>query len=507
MKRLLALIIAIFMVAACCGCRDTVEENSVISWYEGEDGTAATGTGNGETGEKTSDGKTNKPSKSKDSGDTALTGNTNIENPLKANLKGATINVYTVSDAFNPDASASKTAKAQAKLLEKIQKSLNCKIQAKVTTSDKLKSSVATSAAAGKALCQVIDPKMYTAGYYVASGLVTDLARVSSMDMSKSYMQRYGVAEASRVKKSIYAVSSEGYNRVFLTYFNKRILKELGYSEDHLYKLVDSGKWTLSALDELSKQGVKDLDGKPGHTDADQHGVMYIDYETGLSACTFANTNTFMVTHDANGNLVYNMENPAIMNIATTLQSVCQNGSAFDAGEWQAKVSTFASGKSFLLVGPATNMGMLSNMKDDFGVIPVPKFSEASKDYTAAVDLNCEVLMMPAGLSAKDQANAGAFIQAYEYLLDDVIDASANEFANRYFRDDESLKYFKLAQKQMLTDPSAFYGYVDDTLLAGTYRVIWNYFNPNLNTPMAAAIESAKSACTKIIGDVNAAVK
>ncbi|MBO4732885.1 MAG: hypothetical protein J5662_00255 [Clostridia bacterium] len=500
LKRIIAIAVTLIMVFVLVGCSDTVEETSTVSWIEGGQKTDVT-TDTSDKADVTTDTKSGNKG--------TVTNNivANGDNPLTANLKGATINIYSTGDQFSPDVSSSKSGKAQAEMLKKLQSKLNCKLVVKQTTDERLKNSISTSAAAGKALCQIIDPMLSGAGYYVAASLVTDLARVSSMDLSRDYMQRCGIPEASRLGKGIYAIGSEGGDsRVFMIIFNKRILKELGYDENYIYNLAESGKWTLDAFSELSKKGVRDLDGKPGLSENDQYGWVTVDVATGSSAALFANAGVFMIDHDKNGLLKYNMENPNIINIATKLGNVARNGACYSDGGWQSRVAYFASGKAFMIWSPLTNLRLISSMKDDFGLVPSPKVSE-DRDYTTAIDLNTRVLMMPAGLSAQDQANAGAFIQAYEYLLSDVVKTSQSEYANRYLRDEKSVKFMKLAQSKLLTDPSAIYGRLSEDIQTGTYRVIWDYLNDSKMTPMASAIESSKSATVKAINDVNAIAK
>ena len=71
-------------------------------------------------------------------------------------------------------------------------------------------------------------------------------------------------------------------------------------------------------------------------------------------------------------------------------------------------------------------------MADDFGVAPIPQ-PTATKNYVSSTDYNIGVMMIPAGLSAKDQYNSGAVIQAYAYLLDGYYKDMENEYTNRYF--------------------------------------------------------------------------
>ena len=98
------------------------------------------------------------------------------------------------------------------------------------------------------------------------------------MDLSKEYMNNLNVLNASYLGKAKYAVTLETGWRTWATFYNKRILKELGYSENYLYDLVDSKKWNYTVCRKIGKEAMKDLDGKPGMSENDQWGFLFVDH-------------------------------------------------------------------------------------------------------------------------------------------------------------------------------------------------------------------------------------
>lgn len=526
MKRLIALICAGVLLFTFCGCRGTTEETSVLSWYEGEDivtqdgsdedgkvgeASAQTGTSSGEGSAQTgtSGGEGSAQTGIDGSGAQNTGSNSVIDNPLNVDLEGATITIYDVegvTSMFNPDSSESKTEAAKAKILEKIQKELNCKLKITKTTGEKLKNYVSTTAASGKALCGIINPNMYDAGYYIAANLVTNLTKVSSMDLSKDYMNRYGVLEASRFGSAKYAIAGEGEGRAFVVCYNKRILKELGKDENYIYDLVNSSKWTLTEYRNLAKSAMKDLDGKSGMSSADQWGQIIQDAETGFPLNVLSSLGTSMLKVSSSGTITYNMTDANVIKaINLTQDTINKDGTLYEEGTVDERVEAFAAGKALFLYANVRRVPALASMKDEFGVVPVPTVN-GGKDYSNAIDWNSRVLMIPAGLSAADQYNAGAVLQAYQYLYDDVLDAMQSEYTNRYFCDDESGEYWRKASESMKTHCVQFYADTDNTLKQATYHVFWNVFRGDTTSP-TSEIDSKKSGAEKALSDLNNKIK
>ena len=494
MKKVLALLCVVAIIVSLCGCRGTTEEFSTVSWTEG-----------GQQSTENVDGSDNSGSENNDSGNSG-SGNQKIDNPLDVNLKGATILIYDTGSIFNPDASFSKTEKARAEMLQKIQKELNCKFKVVVATNEKIKAYVTNSAASGKALCGIIAPSMYESGYYIAANLVTNLTKVSSMDLSKNYMNRYGVLNASQFGKAKYVIAAEGETRPQIVYFNKRILKELGLSDNYIYDLVDNGKWTYDVYRDLAKKAMKDLDGKPGMSGEDQWGQVIQDDTTAVMSNIVVSYGVPMLSLSSNGKLQNNMTNPKIMEAANLSKSIfVTDGTKYTCSTVEDKLEFFEQGKALFCYASIGKAMYISDMKDEFGVAPAPQVTN-SKNFISANDYNCRVLMIPAGLSAKDQYNAGAVLQAYQYLYGNVLDAMKKEYTNRYLFDDKSADNWRLAADSMTTMPQQLYAQTNESILSGTYRIFWDYFNDKIASP-ASKIESTKSALDKALEDLNKNIK
>ena len=453
------------------------------------------GTNNGTT----NNGTTN------NGGTTGNTGsNSIIDNPLDVDLKGATITIYDASGAFSANASASKTDKAKADVLAKIQKELNCKFSVKSVDTTKLKSLASTSAASGKAIGGIITAPLYETGYFISANLVANVTRVSSMDLSKSYMNQAGVLNCTQFGAGKYAlVGPNYYNAAFGVYYNKRILSELGYDDNYLYDLVNSKKWNYSEYRKLAKEATKDLDGKPGMSENDQWGQVIRDMETGMVADMLVNVGTPMIKATATG-LKLNMTDANIIKIANLSDEIYKKDGTRSSANGANAAKLFAAGKAFMFYGNANDSHSLTTMKDEYGYLPTPMV-DGQKEYKGAIDWNVGTMMIPAGLSAQDQYNAGAVLQAYLYLYDEIIDTAKKEYVNRYFCDDESGENWQTIIDGITAHPQQCYAKANETILVGTYRVFWNNFSKSASP--VSAIESTKVATQKALDDLNRKIK
>ena len=499
MKRVLALLCVIALVFTLCSCRKTKVETSEFSYYE--DGASAV---DNKTEDDASDGDASASNKNESYPKT----NSVISNPLSADLKGATVTVYDAGGVFTPNASASKTDAARAKLISKLQKELNCKLDVKSSEIEKLMSLSAASAASGKAVSQIIASPLYKMGYFIGSNLVADMDKISSMDLSKSYMNAAGMLEATRFGNGRYGVAADGTSGSCVLY-NKRILKELGYPDNYIYSLVDSGNWNYTEFRKLAKEATKELDGKPGMSEADQWGMVVMDMETGVTADLLVSANTPMLKFSG-GELVSNMSNANIAKVANLLVDTYKND-----GTRLAKIAgtnatgkkaheAFKTGRVFMEYTVTSAMDNFTTMKDEFGVVPTPKFDDAS-EYSSSFDWNYKGIMIPAGLSAKDQYNAGAVVQAYMYLMQDIYNVKKNEYNNRYFCDTESGENFIKIVNGVTTHPVQCYAQANEQILTGTYRVFWNYISKGAS--VSAAVESTSSSLKSALNDLNAKIK
>lgn len=493
-RKIFALLITVLLVFGCCGCNKTTVTNETESWVvdgEATDETVADGENN------EADGNSNKNNSSG--------GNKVITEPMKVDLKGATITIYTATSIFKEN-NSSKTEKTRCDILNSVQKNLNCKFQIKEVEHEKLKTLTFSSAASGKAVSNIISTNMQYVGTYVAAGVLTDLTRVSSMDLSQKYMNRLNMLNASALGGAKYAVTPENGARTWATFFNKRILKEIGYSDSYLYNLVNSKKWNYTIARELGKKAMKDLDGKSGYSSNDQWGFLWVDSSM-MTSHAIANSGGSLIKHNKDNYLEYNMTDSRVISSINLINEFYKEGTTCRGiSNYQDRIASFAAGHSLFLFSNLHHTSTISGeMTDDFGVLPIPMVN-GSSNYTSALDWNAEVLMIPAGQSSKEQYNAGAVIQAIMSQTDKYVDAMENEFTTRYFCDDESGKNMVLAIEQDKGMVEAIYSSTNDTVLSGTYRPFWDLIDGKVSS-VSTQIESTKSNTIKAIEEINTTAK
>ena len=427
-----------------------------------------------------------------------------ISNPLAVNLKGATITIYQSNNEFTPDSTESKASAAKVKMLKKIEDTINCKLSVKTMTANQISSYVAASAASGNAACDIYVVPLYTSATYITGGFAQNLKGVSTMDLSKDYMNFANVVDASTIAGKSYALAMPNAGAT-VTFFNKRILSEIGSSDKELYSMVKKGTWTLDKFRELARKAVKDLDGVAGMSEKDQWGITGTDIK-GSAIFGFLNKNNAqMVKMNSAGKLIYNMEDSAVISTINLINDAFyKDGTGnYSASGDAGKINFFMAGNSLFLCAPTYKAGEMSTMKDDFGLVPMPNTASGSKTYKSEFNWNYYVCMISSNLSKDKKNNAGAFLQAYSYLYDkQVLQTTISEYENRCFCDEESADMFDIAISGMQATTSQFFTMYDDAIQNATTRAMYNYFNGE--SSLAEGIEKFKQAAITSLNDINA---
>ena len=416
---------------------------------------------------------------------------------FKYDAKGATITLFWEK----PDASKSKTDKAHADVLSEIEKKLNMKF--KYVTGE-AKQQTILNVMSSTHFADFITTQQHGIVGYLTSDLLLDLNKNKRIDLSKGYMNVGAGVEAFHLGSGYWAVNNPlalagtgGY-----IYYNKRIMKEVTGDADHPYKLMDQGKWNISTWRELNKKGTKELNGDGKMTDADQWGLVQCDIGTaGMSSMLQANR--ALMIKNVNGMLSYNMEDgKCIPAIQLAVDTYYNDNACINSGEDGSK-KIFSSGHALFYGGSyARTAQLVSDMKDDFGILPYP-MGDGQKEYSVCTNWNITTFAMPASVPKDKQSNAGAFLQAYMYLMDQkVVPAQFEEIRLRYCRDDRSKDNLMIGYKAQYTTPSAAVAN-DEAIKMGTYRVCYDAHK----TAPATIVAQNKGISIKALADLNEKLK
>ena len=168
-----------------------------------------------------------------------------------------------------------------------------------------------------------------------------------------------------------------------------------------------------------------------------------------------------------------------------------------------ARVLTGAADGGFrILSGGLSNVEQITNMDDDFGLIPFPH-SDSQKQYRSNVDWNYTVMMVPKNPKNQkatdvEAQNTGKFLEAFAYLSQDTMKAIKQEYADRHFRDDESSDMLSIIEKGLKMDAAQIFG--GQSLWPihdGTFRVMYETIGDNKD-PQTLVDERKKAAITEL---------
>ena len=430
--------------------------------------------------------------------------NKKIDNPYKANLGGAKIKIYsTMNDFTKSDASASKASAATLKMSETLKKELNCDIVVEKYNYQQLQKLTMMGIASGSYFADVIITPIYTSIGYLTSKYAYDLSKISSMDLSKSYMNVGDGVNAYHFGNGYWAVAEPTgiASTGSPVLFNKRILSEIGYKDNYIYDLIKKGKWNLSAFRTLAKKAVKELDGKPGTTTADRLGILQIDIGTSAFSNVLETMGAEMIKNK-NGVISYNMTDPKILdalNLANDIflkDGTCRAASDLDG----TAQNLFMTGHSlFLSGGYLSLLKKISGMDDDYGLVPFPS-ADGSDKYSVPVNWNNSCMIIPANLKGKQLTNAGSFVQAYCYACQDVINVMFDEYTSRYLCDYESKDNLYRSYNAQRITPAVVIGGAAGAAFNGTYKVLQETSNGKSSTTL---IQGTANATKAVINDFN----
>lgn len=306
---------------------------------------------------------------------------------------------------------------------------------------------------------------------------------------------RQNYIEAATAHGQVYSVIGDlnlsVIDRTLLMYYNKRITDQYGIG--NIYEMVLNGTWTVDKLMEITKDTASDINGSGSLDDKDFYGIVGVKGSESFDGW-FSAFNLPLITLDADDTPVVSMNLDLATqaldkllalyyqnNGAHVMAGVAENANKFYAGEAMFWVST--------LMADETMRANLRNMTDDYGVVPLPKYSEAQENYgTTPQDAYNTVSVMR---DVKNPQMVGAVLELLNAESWKTIrpEYCENTVKYRYMRDSESGQIFDLIVDSVFFD----YAMIYNSALNGFGNTIRNELNNNRNQ-----LASTMTAQTKL---------
>ena len=317
---------------------------------------------------------------------------------------------------------------------------------------------------AGDATYDAAFLRISMAGSPAQSGSLLNWKDIPNVDLSKAYWDQSIMRDLSVGGKVYFTtgdISTIDNQATWTLMFNKHMVDE--YDLESPYELVKSGKFTIDKFSEMTKNVSADVDGDGKYTVADRYGlttttdtIYGLFYSTGLTFISKDNNDMPYFDLDVEKATDVLAKTGAIFN--TENRTLCaQHISASDV--ISAIRSVFFEDRGLFYAEVMFHVANLRQMATDFGIIPMPKYDEAQKDYITFVNPAGSCLTVP--VTNEALADTGVILEAmasesYRYLTPAYYDTALK---GKYARDDESAQMLDLLLQNRVYDLAMVYGW------------------------------------------------
>jgi hypothetical protein len=329
-------------------------------------------------------------------------------------------------------------------------------------------SSVMNSLAAGDSEYDILvgyqhrDVTLASNGYLLSLDELEDQG-INYIDINKSYWGLDYINQMS-YKNHYYLltgdISTAFYGFMFCTYVNKNIYeKYLEGTYGNIYELVSKGQWTLDLMAEMSALCYQDTNGNDKADEGDQFGfAVSPGGSTSMDGLGFGAGFTWTQRYD-DGEISFNVGTSKNEDIYSKLWTLINNKSTYTDSTNSVIMNQFLNGEAAFTFYQVSTATYFADMTDEYGIIPVPKYSVSESSYRTLLTDALTVF----GISYFSE-HAAASAAVLEALCAEHSRTVKTEYYDKtlkygYTRDDDSAKMIDLIYEGASTDFGYVWGY------------------------------------------------
>ncbi|MCL2099629.1 MAG: hypothetical protein FWH24_04240 [Oscillospiraceae bacterium] len=296
-------------------------------------------------------------------------------------------------------------------------------------------------------------------------GLLYDLLSVPNLTLSEPWWDQNAVKDLSIANKLYMVTGDIGtmYKKsIGIILFNKDMVRD--YNLGDPYALVAANKWTMDEFLKMCSEVSEDLDGSGIWDDNQKYGIVgYRDIITiGLigGGVKFAEKNA----DDIPEITFMNERTVAIFEKFTEVlfrQELFWSWSRVGSDNERSRVM-FANNQALFNWNEFHSIPNLRAMETDFGILPMPLYSETQERYYHSVNPHvAATFCIP--VSNPDIAETGAIIQHLGALGKNILTPAYYDIslAGQHSRDEESIMTMDVIFSSMTYDPGYMYNWAD----------------------------------------------
>lgn len=293
---------------------------------------------------------------------------------------------------------------------------------------------------------------------FITNKMILNMNTIPEIDLTQEWWQQTAVRDLKVGDTMLLATGDITPRYVFSTFimlFNQKLFTDRNI--EFPYQAVNDGKWTMDMMLGIVKGALTDLDGNGKYDMNDFYGMTNEGW-----AYPFYNGFNETVLSINSGSAVLSCDTEEAYNKMSKISELFALKDVFTKNiTTQYDFSDIFERDQALLCSQTTsNLYLLTDMKSDFGVLPLPKYNEAQdKYYTFVNGYGATAVMIP--ITVQDTSRVGTLTEATAALSRYIVTPAAYEVTllTKQTRDEESVEMLKLAARGAMYDMSGFFGW------------------------------------------------
>lgn len=300
---------------------------------------------------------------------------------------------------------------------------------------------------------------------YVAGGYLLNLNKINYLDFTQPYWDQNAI-KSTIANKLFFAQSDMLTNykdAASAMVFNKGMIEDFNIPSP--YEMVKSGTWTFDKLLDLTRGTAGDVNGdsKIDYNDRFGYIVQYDSMESLFNA-----GGELIATKDADDLPVMSMSGDRATSVIEKIFDIMYNDQAVNAhklpdlgnGIYAVSQGIFMDNRAIFMWIRLAVVEELRGMDVDFGIIPLPKYEEAQKNYYSTINPSTSYcITVP--VTATDTDRTGIILEALSSASQYTVARAYYDISlqGKYVRDTESSEMLDLIFASTVYDIGQLYNF------------------------------------------------
>lgn len=342
----------------------------------------------------------------------------------------------------------------------------------------------------------VINIAGYKLGGLVTEHMLVDFQTVPHINLDAEYWDQNAIDQLMIANK-IYIMQNDitvsSASNARLLYYNRTLAEK--YQLDDPYDLVQENKWTLDTFFGMIQSISSDLNGDGKFDEHDQYGMLseWSEYN-GTILHLMAGCGVRQTVSDADGLPMIDIMNDKVDDIITRAYEALENNDyaiSYQELSNTADITGFPhvfdyarslfAGGQFLFVQNGSEITVqFTNMEDDYGIAPNPKYDESQESYYHLVDKCACMFAIP--ISAGDLERIGAVMEYMAWHSNKTLLPAFYEVTleGKRLRSEHDVEMLELVKETTFYEFSDYYN-------IGLANIIWSAYEDGGNLASAYA--------------------